>query len=114
MSFESLGLAPELLRAVEERGYTEPTPVQREAIPLGLEGRDLVGSAQTGTGKTAAFLLPILQRLKSGTPGNTRALVLVPTRELAEQVLDSARACPPGSSPSRCWTAPGRTVVTRA
>ena len=92
MSFESLGLAPELLRAVEEQGYTEPTPVQREAIPLGLEGRDLVGSAQTGTGKTAAFLLPILQRLKTGVPGSLRALVLVPTRELAEQVLDSARA----------------------
>ena len=92
MSFESLGLAPELLRAVEEEGYTEPTPVQREAIPLGLEGRDLVGSAQTGTGKTAAFLLPILQRLKNGRPGNLRALILVPTRELAEQVFDRARA----------------------
>ncbi len=92
ISDESLGLAPELVRAVEEQGYAEPTPVQREAIPLGLEGRDLVGSAQTGTGKTAAFLLPILQRLKTGTPGNLRALVLVPTRELAEQVLDSARA----------------------
>jgi ATP-dependent RNA helicase RhlE len=91
MSFESLGLAPALLRAVEEEGYTEPTPVQREAIPLGLEGRDLVGSAQTGTGKTAAFLLPILQRLEAGRPGKLRALILVPTRELAEQVLESAR-----------------------
>jgi ATP-dependent RNA helicase RhlE len=92
MSFNSLGLAPELLRAVEDEGYTEPTPVQREAIPLGLEGRDVVGSAQTGTGKTAAFLLPILQRLQRGKPGTLRALVLVPTRELAEQVLLSARA----------------------
>jgi ATP-dependent RNA helicase RhlE len=92
MSFESLGLAPALLQAVQEEGYTEPTPVQREAIPLGLEGRDLVGSAQTGTGKTAAFLLPILQRLEAGRPGSLRALILVPTRELAEQVLESARA----------------------
>jgi ATP-dependent RNA helicase RhlE len=92
MSFDSLGLAPELLRAVEEQGYTEPTPVQKEAIPLGLQGRDVVGSAQTGTGKTAAFLLPIIQRLAQGPRGVIRALVMVPTRELAEQVLASARA----------------------
>ena len=90
-SFQSLGLAPELLRALVEHGYTEPTPVQIEAIPIGLEGRDVVGSAQTGTGKTAAFLLPILQRLKTGRSGRLRALVLAPTRELAEQVLNSAR-----------------------
>ncbi len=92
MSFESLGLAPRLLRALEEQGYEEPTPIQKQAIPVGLEGRDLVGSAQTGTGKTAAFLLPILQRLETGPRGTLRALVLVPTRELAEQVLNSARA----------------------
>ncbi|UCF41127.1 MAG: DEAD/DEAH box helicase [Gemmatimonadota bacterium] len=92
MSFELLGLAPALVRAVEEQGYTQPTPVQQEAIPLGLQGRDLVGSAQTGTGKTAAFLLPILQRLEAGRRGRLRALVLVPTRELAEQVLERARA----------------------
>ncbi len=91
-TFASLGLAPELLRAIQEQGYTEPTPIQREAIPVGLEGRDLVGSAQTGTGKTAAFLLPILQRLKNGRRGTLRALVLVPTRELAEQVFNSAKA----------------------
>jgi ATP-dependent RNA helicase RhlE len=91
-SFESLGLVPELLQAVAEEGYTEPTPVQLEAIPAGLEGRDVVGSAQTGTGKTAAFLLPILQRLKKGPRGALRALILTPTRELAEQVLTSARA----------------------
>ena len=91
MSFDSLGLAPELLSAVAEQGYTEPTPIQQQAIPIGLEGRDLVGSAQTGTGKTAAFLLPIIQRL-SGGPRGLRALVLVPTRELAEQVATSARA----------------------
>ncbi len=90
-SFQSLGLAPVLLRALDEQGYTEPTPIQAEAIPLGLQGRDVVGSAQTGTGKTAAFLLPILQRLTAGPVGNLRALVLTPTRELAEQVLNSAR-----------------------
>ncbi len=90
MSFESLGLAPELLRAVADQGYTEPTPVQLQAIPVGLAGRDLVASAQTGTGKTAAFLLPIIQRL-NGKARGFRALVLVPTRELAEQVAASAR-----------------------
>ena len=92
ISFEALGLAPELLKAVEEEGYTEPTPIQEEAIPMGLAGQDVVGSAQTGTGKTAAFLLPILQRLASGTQGTLRALILTPTRELAEQILTSARA----------------------
>lgn len=92
MSFESLGLEPDLLKAVAEQGYVDPTPIQRQAIPVALEGRDLVGSAQTGTGKTAAFLLPILQRLKNEPRGNgTRAMVLVPTRELAEQVLESAQ-----------------------
>ena len=93
MSFHSLGLAPELLRAVADEGYARPTPIQQEAIPLALAGRDLIGSAQTGTGKTAAFMLPILQRLAAGDRGHAlRALILVPTRELAEQVLQSARA----------------------
>ena len=92
MSFESLGLMPELVKAVEEEGYAEPTPIQVEAIPMGLAGQDVVGSAQTGTGKTAAFLLPILQRLEGGTQGTLRALILTPTRELAEQILTSARA----------------------
>ncbi|HEX4600467.1 MAG TPA: DEAD/DEAH box helicase [Gemmatimonadales bacterium] len=93
MSFNALGLAPELVRAVAEEGYERPTPIQLEAIPLALAGRDLIGSAQTGTGKTAAFMLPILQRLASeATRDHTlRALILVPTRELAEQVLQSAR-----------------------
>jgi len=92
MSFNSLGLAPELLRAVADEGYAQPTPIQLEAIPLALAGRDLIGSAQTGTGKTAAFLLPILQRLaRHGKTQALRALILVPTRELAEQVLQSAR-----------------------
>src|SRR5256885_6712320 len=85
MSFASLGLAPELTRAVADEGYEQPTPIQREAIPLVLAGRDLIGSAQTGTGKTAAFLLPILQRLAGGRPRVLRALILVPTRELAER-----------------------------
>ncbi|HEX4562085.1 MAG TPA: DEAD/DEAH box helicase [Gemmatimonadales bacterium] len=93
MPFSALGLMPELVRAVAEEGYERPTPIQQETIPLALEGRDLIGSAQTGTGKTAAFMLPILQRLaKTGKTGATRALVLVPTRELAEQVATSARA----------------------
>ena len=92
ISFKGLGLDPEVLQAVEEQGYVEPTAIQKEAIPVALAGRDLVGSAQTGTGKTAAFLLPILQRLKHSRHGTLRALVLVPTRELAEQVLQSATA----------------------
>src|SRR5690348_8523318 len=93
MPFSALGLMPELVRAVAEEGYERPTPIQQETIPLALEGRDLIGSAQTGTGKTAAFMLPILQRLsRNGTKGVLRALVLVPVRELAEQVVQSARA----------------------
>ena len=83
MSFEQLGLDPKILKSIEERGYREPTPIQKEAIPPIIKGRDLVGSAQTGTGKTAAFALPTLHRLQSH--GNCRALVLSPTRELAIQ-----------------------------
>jgi len=94
MSFESLGLRTELLRAVSEKGYSHPTPIQRQAIPPILEGRDIMGGAQTGTGKTAGFTLPLLQRLmSSGKPANgrraVRALVLTPTRELAAQVSES-------------------------
>src|SRR5574342_991030 len=92
MPFASLGLVPELVRAVFEEGYAHPTPIQQETIPLALAGRDVIGSAQTGTGKTAAFLLPILQRLnREKRPRTLRALILTPTRELAEQVLQSAR-----------------------
>ena len=90
MSFESLGLRAELLSAIAAQGYTVPTPIQRQAIPVVLEGCDLLAGAQTGTGKTAAFALPIVQMLSRQTPGrkrrNPRALVLVPTRELAAQV----------------------------
>ncbi|HEY9201563.1 MAG TPA: DEAD/DEAH box helicase [Gammaproteobacteria bacterium] len=99
MSFESLGLRAELLRAVAEAGYSTPTPIQQQAIPSVLEGRDIMGGAQTGTGKTAGFTLPLLQRLMEQSPstakasGNKpraiRALVLTPTRELAAQVADS-------------------------
>jgi len=87
-SFAELGLAPELLRAVADAGYTVPTPIQARAIPLVLRGRDVMGLAQTGTGKTAAFTLPIIQRLLGG-PRRTRALVLTPTRELAVQVKEA-------------------------
>src|SRR5260370_26014592 len=92
MPFASLGLAPELVRAVADEGYAHPTPIQSEAIPLALAGRDLIGSAQTGTGKTAAFVLPILQRLSPGTRATLRALILVPPRELAEQRAAPIRA----------------------
>ena len=92
-SFNSLGLSAELLRAVTEKGYREPTPVQREAIPIVLEGRDLLAGAQTGTGKTAGFTLPLLQRLSTpqaaGARRAIRSLVLTPTRELAAQVAES-------------------------
>ncbi len=92
LPFSSLGLQPELVRAVADEGYIIPTPIQRDTIPLVLEGRDVVGSAQTGTGKTAAFLLPILQRLGRANGHGLKALILVPTRELAEQVLERAQA----------------------
>ncbi|GBE57566.1 ATP-dependent RNA helicase RhlE [bacterium BMS3Abin01] len=91
MIFEDLGLEKCLLKGVKDMGYQEPTPIQREAIPLGLEGRDIVGCAQTGTGKTAAFILPILQRLQKG--GGIKALVVTPTRELALQIDEVARSC---------------------
>jgi len=90
MPFSALGLPAPVTRGVKAAGYSEPTPIQREAIPLILPGHDLVASAQTGSGKTAAFLLPILARLLTGHRA-LRALVLVPTRELAAQVETNAR-----------------------
>src|ERR1700722_6282281 len=87
-TFDTLGLRPEVLTAVRDVGYTHPTPIQRDAIPLALQGRDLMGLAQTGTGKTAAFTLPIIDRLLDG-PRRTRVLILTPTRELAAQVEES-------------------------
>jgi ATP-dependent RNA helicase RhlE len=96
MSFDSLGLHAEILRAVLDAGYTQPTPVQARAIPVILSGRDVMAGAQTGTGKTAAFTLPILNRLQpyantSASPARhpTRALILTPTRELCDQVFES-------------------------
>ena len=96
--FSELNLRPELLKAILEQGYTEPTPIQVQAIPLVLAGRDVLGGAQTGTGKTAGFGLPLLQRLlpqanTSASPARhpVRALVLTPTRELAAQVEEHIR-----------------------
>lgn len=94
MTFEQLGLTDELLKAVTEQGYITPTPIQQKAIPLVLEGRDILAGAQTGTGKTASFTLPLLQRLAENSdphqkPRRVRALILVPTRELAAQVYES-------------------------
>src|ERR1700685_4087841 len=98
MNFRNLGLAEPLLRAVAAEGYTDPTPIQSASIPHLLAGRDVLGTAQTGTGKTAAFALPILHRLLTTQSPQTsrrpmiRALVLSPTRELANQIGDSFRA----------------------
>jgi ATP-dependent RNA helicase RhlE len=86
MSFDTLGLQPALLRAVAELGYSKPTPIQEQSIPAALEGRDVLACAMTGSGKTAAFALPMLQRLGDRPRGTTRALVLSPTRELAAQI----------------------------
>jgi ATP-dependent RNA helicase RhlE len=94
MQFTDLGLSADILRAVAEQGYDTPTPIQAQAIPMVLAGRDLMAAAQTGTGKTAGFTLPILQQLSSRAPlkrGKPRCLVLVPTRELAVQVHESVR-----------------------
>lgn len=92
MSFTSLGLSDSLLRAIDEKGYTSPSPIQLEAIPAVLSSKDVMAAAQTGTGKTASFTLPLLQRLEDGPKvksNSIRALVLTPTRELAAQVADS-------------------------
>ncbi len=94
-SFEAMGLSSETLAAVEALGWREPTPVQRQAIPPGLEGRDIVGIAQTGTGKTGAFLLPVLERVTAGE--GLQCLVLCPTRELAQQVVGEAVALARGT-----------------
>ena len=91
MSFSSFGLHPDLLRGVQEMGFSTPTPIQTQAIPPGLEGRDLLACAMTGSGKTAAFLLPIIQRLSAKPGRGTRALILTPTRELAAQIEEHLR-----------------------
>ena len=92
MPFSKFGIHPDLLRGVKEMGFTRPTPIQQDAIPPALAGRDVLACAMTGSGKTAAFLLPILTRLMAGRRGVTRALILTPTRELAAQIDEHARA----------------------
>ncbi len=89
MSFEAFNLHPTVLSALKAVGYKTPTPIQAQAIPKVLEGKDVLGLAQTGTGKTAAFALPILHRLSSGPRGHVRALIVAPTRELAEQIKEN-------------------------
>ena len=91
MNFSELGLVPELLRAVAEKGYDTPTPIQAKAIPAVLSGRDVLAGAQTGTGKTAGFVLPLLQKLDSAQGRAPRVLVLSPTRELTAQIAENAR-----------------------
>ena len=99
MNFSQLGLRTELLSICASLGYTEPTPIQNQAIPVVLEGRDLIGCAETGTGKTAAFLLPLIQRMmKTPRPG-VRVLVIAPTRELATQIEASYRSLTPQKNP---------------
>ncbi len=96
MAFKKLGLLPELIRAIADKGYTEPTPIQSQAIPIILEGSDLLAGSQTGTGKTAGFTLPLLHNLmkkaRTGSAKMARALILTPTRELAMQVEENVRA----------------------
>lgn len=96
-NFADFHLDPKILKAVAEQGYTQATPIQAKAIPIVLEGRDVMGAAQTGTGKTAAFTLPIIQKLLPNANASTsparhpiRALILTPTRELSDQVADNA------------------------
>lgn len=101
MLFNQLGLTAELLRAVDEKGYQEATPIQQQSIPLILDGRDVLAGAQTGTGKTAGFTLPMLQRLQQSDRNrrSIRALVLTPTRELAAQVAKRKRLRQPPAVP---------------
>src|SRR6202012_2758284 len=91
MSFSALGLSEKILEGVKAMGYAEPTPIQLRAIPFIVSGKDVIGSAQTGTGKTAAFALPILSKLGAHHSVAPRALILEPTRELAAQVETSVR-----------------------
>jgi hypothetical protein len=92
LPFSQFGLHSDLLRGVREMGYTRPTPIQQDAIPPAVEGRDVLACAMTGSGKTAAFVLPTLHRLLGKTRGVTRVLVLTPTRELAAQIEENTRA----------------------
>jgi ATP-dependent RNA helicase RhlE len=100
MNFSQLGLTPALARICESLGYTEPTPIQKQAIPALLDGADLIGCAETGSGKTAAFLLPIIQRMAEKPRPGIRALILAPTRELATQIEASYRSLVPKKNAS--------------
>src|SRR5262245_48784401 len=98
MNFNQFNLDPRLLKGITRAGYDTPTPIQAAAIPPALNGHDLIGIAQTGTGKTAAFILPILHKLLSGgTHNQTRALIVTPTRELAEQINGVTRVLAGGT-----------------
>ncbi|HYE74539.1 MAG TPA: DEAD/DEAH box helicase, partial [Blastocatellia bacterium] len=95
MNFSELGLHPALAKQCESLGYSEPTPIQGRAVPVILGGADLIGCAETGTGKTAAFLLPLIQKIASSKGVGVRALILSPTRELASQIESNLRALDP-------------------
>ena len=112
MNFSQLGLTAALARRCESLGYTEPTPIQREAIPVVLTGADLIGCAETGTGKTAAFLLPTIQRMADLPRPGVRVLVLAPTRELVSQIENSYRELAPKGSP-RCASVIGGASMSR-
>ncbi|HEY6928486.1 MAG TPA: DEAD/DEAH box helicase, partial [Thermoanaerobaculia bacterium] len=92
MPFSQFGLSSEIVRGVRDQGFTRPTPIQKDTIPAVLAGRDVLACAMTGSGKTAAFLLPLFQHLVGKKRGVTRALVLTPTRELAAQIVEHATA----------------------
>src|SRR4051794_37174605 len=112
MNFADLGLKPGIVQRCESHGYIEPTPIQKQAIPIALEGSDLIACAETGTGKTAAFLLPTIQRvLGTGVPG-LRALVLAPTRELVSQIEVSYKQLAPRGA-SRCAAIIGGASMSR-
>ncbi|HEX5706601.1 MAG TPA: DEAD/DEAH box helicase [Pyrinomonadaceae bacterium] len=113
MNFSELGLRPAQVRACESLGYEEPTPIQAKAIPIISGGSDLIGCAETGTGKTAAFLLPIIQRMKETPRPGVRVLVLAPTRELAAQIESSYHELNPGRSAERCVTLIGGASVQK-
>jgi len=113
MNFSQLGLNEALVRACESLGYTEPTPIQTQAIPVMLGGSDLIGCAETGTGKTAAFLLPTMQRMSERERPGIRLLVLAPTRELATQIEASYRSLAPKKNAMRCVTLIGGSGMAR-
>src|SRR5258707_15843034 len=99
MNFSQLGLAPAQVRSCESLGYTEPTPIQKQGIPVVLSGEDLIGCAETGTGKTAAFLLPLIQRMGNRPRPGVRILVVAPTRELVSQIEASYKLLIPKHGP---------------